>query len=272
MTTQELSHTPAEQAQTEQALRLLQASGGEVTTVINTDTVDQAIDQVQTQLAQEHGLDLQQRQPALRVDTPEQYEVVGSLVVDLKKRRRAVVDHYAPMKKAANNVVATIRASENERLARLDVMIAAASRGLVAYEAAAKAAREAAEREAQRKAEEEEAARVAQEVAELEAQGDTEAAEELAAAPIVPQHVPAAPANVGVVPKVAGLSISGRWGARIVDLPRFLRWVAQDPATRGHFVTPNMVALNGQARSARQAMAIPGVVAEEERGTVGRGR
>jgi hypothetical protein len=203
------------------------------------------------------------------ITTPEQYAAAGEVVLECKRRVRRVHEFFQPIKDAINRTRETVLEAERARVARLTDLAQAAERGLMAYRRAQDAARRKAEQEAMRQAEAEAAQRQAEEVAALAAAGDLEAAEELAAEVPAPAMVP--PVVVAdEPPPVAGLSFAKRYRARIIDLPRFLRWVAQDPAARAHYVAPNMVALNGLARSARESMAIPGVVAEAMEGAVGR--
>lgn len=113
------------------------------------------------------------------------------------------------------------------------------------------------EAEARKRAEDEQLALAA----ELEKEGDTQAAEEVLAAPVqaapvvAPKTVPA-PSRLS-----AGRSI---WNAEIVSFLALVKAVAdgKQPVT---LLEPNMQALNGLARSLKSGMNVPGVRATERK-------
>lgn len=59
-------------------------------------------------------------------------------------------------------------------------------------------------------------------------------------------------------PKVSGISTRDMWAAEVTDLAALVKFVAAHPAYLA-LLTPNMTAINQQARSLKQAMQIPGV-------------
>lgn len=145
-------------------------------------------------------------------------------------------------------------------------------------EAEAAAARERARLEA------EERARVAAEQRRLQAEaeeqrlveavkaeqaGDKDAAERLVAAPVevapvVPKPVFVPPVVAVQAPRVEGVSFRDEWSAEVVDLSALVKAVAGGtvPLT---VIKADQVALNGLARSLREAMSIPGVKAVSRR-------
>jgi len=97
-----------------------------------------------------------------------------------------------------------------------------------------------------------------QEAAEAEAAGETErAAEILETGPTVAVVVPSS------TPQVAGISYREMWGAEVVDMKALCEHVVRTGQT--NLVEPNMVALNGLARSLKDTMRIPGVRAVKQR-------
>jgi hypothetical protein len=105
--------------------------------------------------------------------------------------------------------------------------------------------------------------------AEAEARGDMETAERIASAPIEtpvvaprPVFVPVAP--VAPKPTASGISFRDNWSAEVINPMALIKAVAAglQPVT---LLLPNMPALNGLARSLREAMNVPGVKANNER-------
>jgi hypothetical protein len=97
------------------------------------------------------------------------------------------------------------------------------------------------------------------EVARLKAEGEKSAAKELAKAPITVEPFALRPLPPPVVPKIEGLSVRTTWSARIVDASLI----------PPQYLLPDMVTLNGLARTLKEKFNVPGVVAEEKESTVG---
>lgn len=126
-------------------------------------------------------------------------------------------------------------------------------------------AQERIRREEQRRREDEERRRLEEDrinlAAHMEREGHTfgdaglvQEAEELIAAPIVPV-VPAVPK---ATPAVAGQHFTVTWSAQVVNLIELVRFVAANPSHIG-LLTANQPALNAQARSLKEHLALPGV-------------
>ena len=140
-------------------------------------------------------------------------------------------------------------------------------RGLVAYDAEQEKIRQEEQRRQQEEARKQEEARRLEEAAAMEreaaATGDAQLqadAEALIAAPV---YV-APPLVEKTTPKVSGISYRTAYSARVTDKAKLVAFVAAHPQFLG-LVDANMVALNGQARSLKLAMQIPGVVVDEKR-------
>lgn len=94
-----------------------------------------------------------------------------------------------------------------------------------------------------------------------EAAGDHEIAEAIVAAPVVAPVVRVA----STAPKQSRLTAArSAWSCKVVSLMDLVKAVAagSQPIT---LIEPNMVALNGMARAAKSALAIPGVRAVERK-------
>jgi hypothetical protein len=87
--------------------------------------------------------------------------------------------------------------------------------------------------------------------------GDTEAAEQIEAAPVAVPFVASEP----MLPKVAGVSARESWHAEVRDFVALIRFVAEDADHRRHLLLPNDGQLNSQARMYKVELAIPGVEA-----------
>lgn len=90
----------------------------------------------------------------------------------------------------------------------------------------------------------------------LEDAGEAAEADAVLAAPVDVPAVAVAPAT----PKVSGISYRETWGAEVTDLAALVKFVAANPQFAG-LLTPNMPALNAQARSLKGQLQIPGVEA-----------
>ena len=73
----------------------------------------------------------------------------------------------------------------------------------------------------------------------------------------------AAPVVVAHVSAPEGVSYTERWSANVVDMVALCRAVADGKAP-AEYVLPNLPALNAIARTSKDKLAIPGVVAEKQ--------
>lgn len=149
-----------------------------------------------------------------------------------------------------------IKKAITDRLAFLEKQGKAA---LISYTEQKQREREEAERKARLEAEEKE--RKEREKLEKKAEkaadkGDFEKADELRAqAEVV--HVPAAPVAVEP-PKVAGSSVRYRWTGECVDLKALAKAIAEGRASV-NLITPNVKAINDQARATQDTFPIDGI-------------
>ena len=95
----------------------------------------------------------------------------------------------------------------------------------------------------------------------LEAQGKPAAAEAALTAPVT---TPIFTPPVRQVEKADGLSFRDNWKAQVTDLMALVQAVVEGKASLA-CLEPNMVTLNGLARSLKDEMRVPGVEARNER-------
>jgi hypothetical protein len=112
------------------------------------------------------------------------------------------------------------------------------------------------------------------EAVQAEQRGDTETAERLVSAPVdiapvVSKPVFVPPIMAPPAPRVEGVSFRDEWSAEVTDLSALVKAIAGGtvPLT---LVKADQVALNGMARSLREAMKIPGVKAVSKRNVAAR--
>lgn len=174
----------------------------------------------------------------------------------IKALRAEIAETFEPHIKRAHESHRALLKEKTDAEAPLVEAERIAKASLVAWEQDQERQRrkEQARIEAELKRQEEDR-RLAEAVA-LEAAGDSAEAEALIATPVDVPAVAVAPTT----PKVAGISYRETWSAEVVDVAALVAWVAKNP----HFaalLTPNMPALNAQARSLKGQMQIPGVKA-----------
>lgn len=90
----------------------------------------------------------------------------------------------------------------------------------------------------------------------LEAAGESAEASAVLDEPV---HVPTV-AVAPLTPKVSGIAYRETWSASVTDVAALVKFVAANPQFAG-LLSPNMPALNAQARSLKGQMSIPGVEA-----------
>ena len=133
-------------------------------------------------------------------------------------------------------------------------------RGILGYQETEERKRreaEAAAAEAARKERE----KLEAQAARAAAAGKVEKAEALQAnAAAIPERIEIASA----APKIAGLAKKSVWWAEVTDKGALVRYVAEHQEWLG-FLEVNLVALHGLARAQKDALAIPGVRAVEEK-------
>lgn len=207
------------------------------------------------------------------VATVEDHEAGQVYLGQLRAAEKAICDKLDPIVKAAHSAHKMLTTLKNEAIAPLTLARGVIGRKLDAYEAEqrriAEEKQRAAEAEARRLAEEKalQDAIMAEEAAQAAAEaGDDEAAEQMQAEAAAILDEPVLAPVVHIAPEVAkvnGVSSRQNWKAEVVDEMALIRHVAAHPEW-AHLLSPNMVALNGLARSQRDALRIPGVRAVAE--------
>jgi hypothetical protein len=205
-------------------------------------------------------LDSQETTRALNITTEQEYTDCAEMVRDtLKPRLKRMREFFKKFREPVNAARQVILDSEHEHCDGLAALIGECTTAMLAYRKQQQEAQRIADARAREEAEQKELERIADEADTLREGGDTEAAEELLAAPI--RTVAASPSARLTPPKVKGVSIVETWRGRVDDFNRVIRWIAQDPTTRGHYVKIDQQAIDLAATAQRQALAIPGVVA-----------
>lgn len=204
----------------------------------------------------EKALAFPDRARALRIADAASYAGACEFLKGIKALRAEIADTFEPHIKRAHESHRALLKEKADAEAPLAEAERIAKSALVTYEGEqARVQRaEAARLQAELRRQEED--RRLAEAVELEAAGDSAEAEALIAAPVDVPVVAVAPTT----PKVAGIAYRETWGAEVENLAALVKYVAANPQFAG-FLTPNMPALNGQARSLKGQMQIPGVKA-----------
>lgn len=192
----------------------------------------------------------------LRITDPASYAAACEFLKGVKALRTEIADTFEPHIKRAHEAHKALLKEKADAEAPLAEAERIAKAALVVYDQEQERARRAeqARIEAELRRQEEER-RLSDAVA-LEAAGETEEADALIAAPITVPAVAVAPTT----PKVSGISYRETWSAQVTDVAALAKYVAANPQFAS-FLTPNMPALNAQARSLKGQMQIPGVEA-----------
>jgi hypothetical protein len=188
----------------------------------------------------------------LRVAAADDLKRVKALAKEIDEQRKEIT---VPLDLAKKRVMDLFR-KPTEFLERAETTI---KRACLAWDGEQDRIRRAAEAEAARKADEERR-RLQEEARRQEAAGNVETAHAIAEAAQFVAPVPVAPA----APKIAGESTREVWRAEVEDIVALAKAVA-DGRVSPENLLPNMPVLNGQARSLKASLAIPGVKAVCER-------
>lgn len=195
----------------------------------------------------------------VRVVDPVTHEDALLVIKECRTREKRIDELFEPARKALDAAKKEVLGLRDGAKRPYEQLRAEADRACLTFETEQKrkAAEEQARLEAQARKEEEE--RQLLDAAEAEDAGDTEAAQEILAEPVVPVPITVAPA----IAKVEGVSTATRYRAEVVDLLALVRYVAANPHMVNLLVA-NGPALNAQARSLREAMQLPGVKVVKE--------
>lgn len=203
------------------------------------------------------------------------YTAAADLLLGVKALRKRIAETFDPHVKRAFEAHRALTREKADAEAPLTEAERIVKDALVAYDREQERQRQEAQRkadeEARRREEDERLALAAAMEKEGNEYGDAalvREAEALIAAP--PPPVVAAPV-AKATPKVAGVSYRTTYSAQVTDIVALIRFVAANP-THVALLTPNITALNGQARSLKQSMRIPGVRVVESRDVAAGGR
>jgi chemotaxis protein histidine kinase CheA len=208
------------------------------------------------------------------IDVPS-YNGAAALLQGIKALRKQITEVFSPHVKRAHEAHKALVKEQADAEAPLTDAESIIKRGLVAYDAAQEQIRQAEQRRLQDEARQVEEQRRIEEAAAMESEakatGDAQLQAEAEALIAAPVYV--APVQVEkATPVISGISYRTTYSARVVDKLKLVQFVAANPQFLG-LVAADMVALNGQARSLKMAMQIPGVVVDEKRDvTAGAGR
>jgi len=213
------------------------------------------------------------RAAALVIATHEQYSRAGEFLRAIKGLRNTIAETFRPHISRAHEAHRALVAEQKKAEAPLIDAETILKAKLVSYDEEQERIRRQEEARLRNLARQEEERRHLEQAAAMEreaaATGDTQLQAEAEALLDTPIETPVVSVEKAT-PKVAGLSYSERWSAVVTDKTKLVAYVAANPQYL-NLVDANMPALNGLARSLKQAMAVPGVQATSTR-TVASGR
>lgn len=235
-----------------------------------------------------YGSELRAQADAVAIVDAQTFAQAADLLKNVHMLRKKIEEHYEPIRSASHAAWKAAVAACNEHLGPVSEIENVLKRKCGDWQRteADRVARLRAEELERQRAEAEEIAKKESEalklledqrlaIAEkLQASGQIDKAQAALAAPVVVpdwmRTAPSAPREIVAAPKVEGIGLSLRWRAEVRDKLALVRHVAQHPELI-HLIDANMVALNGMARSMKEAFALPGVAAVSEASTTVRG-
>lgn len=200
------------------------------------------------------------RQSYAVITTADQCEAAGDDLKAIKTKQKALEDARTTITKPLLEVQRAVNALFKKPMDALAEAERLVKNGILKYQDAEERKRREAEAVAAEAARKEREKLEAQ-AARAAAAGRMERAEALAAtAAAIPERVEIQSA----APKIAGLSKRGIWKAEVTDKAAFAKYAAEHPEWL-HLLDVNLTALNGLARSQKDALSLPGVRAFEEK-------
>ena len=203
-----------------------------------------------------------ERAQAIRITDQRSYDEATDLLVGIANLKKQIMDHHAPIKKAAHDAHKAVVSAENRMLDPLVRADGILRSGISAF------TREQARLAAVAHAKAEEEARLEEENQRLALaiQAKEHGAPEETVVKILDTPMPVAPV---VVPQAymqaRGVGTVERWAAEVFDLKLLCMAVASNKASI-ELIQPNMQALNQMARAMKSTMNIPGVRAVAQTG------
>lgn len=210
---------------------------------------------------EKQALALREDAKAVQVTTGEQFAAAGEFLKGVKRYLKGVDEVYDPILKRMRDDLDQTRKEKSDKAAPALEIESAIKRSMNGYledqKKKAEAERQRLEAEQKKKAEDERLALASQ----AEQLGEHEVAAEILNEEVYvpPVKMPAA------VPKVDGIKQTTRWTAEVVDFGALIRAAAEDERLQG-YLTPDMVAIRGLARSLKSKASIPGVKFSSETG------
>lgn len=211
--------------------------------------------------AKKSTAELWNRAAVLTVSNGEEYIVGAELHREIAERRRELdatrLGITRPMDEAKSRIMELFRPTMDQVKAAED----AVKKELITYS-------DRIEREARAEAERiEREAREAREKAEQEAAALRDEGKESEARALEYEALTAPPPAMAAAtvarPVVAGSVVSGTWKAEVTDKMALIKFIAEGKAP-ADWVDVNMPRLNAEAKSKREAMAVPGVRAYKQ--------
>jgi hypothetical protein len=205
---------------------------------------------------------------ALRIVDAETYRQAGELLLGIKALRKRVADVHDPnIKRWLDGHRASLK-DKADAEAPLTEAERIVKDGMLAWDREQERQRREAQRladeEVRRREEDERVARAAAMEREGHDFGDETLVQEAHALINEPAPVVTAAPIAKATPTVKGISYRTTYSAQVTDLVALIRFVAANPS-HAALLSPNMTALNAQARSLKQALRLPGVHVIETR-------
>ena len=200
------------------------------------------------------------------ITNDEELQAVGSVFKDAAGNIKVLEAHMKPQIDNAHATHKKLTTLRNTLTAPFKTIRADADKKLSAYRQEQERIAREKQAELDKKAREDaEATRLAEAEA-LEAQGNTEQADAVLEAPIIPEPV----APVAPIAKVQGLSGRKTYSAEVTDMVALCKAIG-DGSQPHNLVTANSTALNGMARALKSNLNIPGVKVVTKTSTSARG-
>lgn len=204
----------------------------------------------------ERALTFPDQARAIRIADDASYQAACDFLKGVKALRTEIAETFEPHIKRAHEAHKALLKEKADAEAPLADAERITKAALVTYDQQQEHLRREEQARLQAELRRQEEERRLAEAVELEAAGESAEAEALIDAPIQVPTVAVAPST----PKVTGIAYRETWSANVTDLPALVKYVATHPQFAG-FLLANMPALNGQARSLKGQMQIPGVEA-----------
>lgn len=203
---------------------------------------------------EQRALSLPEQARALTITDDASFGVAAEQLKGIVTLRREITEHHAPLKQAAWDSHRAIVAAEKKLLDPVAEAESIIKRAIATYteeqqRIAAEAERQA-RIEAERRTEEERLAAAVEAVEQGASEAEAQAIYEM---PVAVPYV----APTRSVPRIAGISTPVTYAAEALDIKLLCKSIAEG-TTPAHFVTPNMTAINQQARAMRESFNVPG--------------